>query len=362
MVRMRIVVTLRRILFISLPALAFSLVPFVASAHEVYVLTPAEIRVGLMTAAFSPWPIIMADLGQFVFWAFISILTVFIVFFASISRWFEKLLDPILLKARHYAPLIARVTVGSAFILTALNHSLFGPELPLVSIFGSFSGAIQFLFIGIGILVIAGWYTRFAAFLALLIFMAGVFVYGSYMLTYMNYLGEIVVLLLIGAHRVGVDRFHHSRESARHALDALAKKAAPYSFLILRIAFGISLLYASLYAKFVHNDLALQVASMPLAGHAHSLASALGFEPHFLVLGAGIIEIVISLFFILGIEIRFTALFLEFWLTLSLLYFGEVVWPHLILIGIPIAFLFYGYDRYSVEGFFFKKGNREPVF
>jgi hypothetical protein len=43
------------------------------------------------------------------------------------------------------------------------------------------------------------------------------------------------------------------------------------------------------------------------------------------------------------------------------LFFGEVVWPHIILIGIPIAFFVYGYDRYSVEGYFLKHGDCEPI-
>jgi hypothetical protein len=129
----------------------------------------------------------------------------------------------------------------------------------------------------------------------------------------------------------------------------------------VRVTFGTSLLYASLYAKILHNNLALQVASLPLAGHPFALAHYLGFEPHFLVLGAAIVEIVIALFFIFGIEIRWTSLFLLFWLTLSLLYFGEVVWPHLILIGIPLAFLCWGYDEYSLEGRYFKRDGLEPI-
>src|SRR3989338_2370258 len=110
----------------------------------------------------------------------------------------------------------------------------------------------------------------------------------------------------------------------------------PLAFPILRICFGVSLIYASLYAKVLHNNLALQVASLPLAGHEYSLAQYLGFEPQFLVLGAAIVEILIGLFFVLGIEIRFTSLFLLFWLSLSLLYFSDTVSPHIILIGIPI--------------------------
>ncbi len=79
------------------------------------------------------------------------------------------------------------------------------------------------------------------------------------------------------------------------------------------------------------------------------------------MLGAAIIELLIGTFFILGIEIRFTALFVLFWLSLSLSYFGEAVWPHIVLIGIPVAFIFYGYDKYSLEGRFFKRRGREPV-
>jgi uncharacterized membrane protein YphA (DoxX/SURF4 family) len=69
----------------------------------------------------------------------------------------------------------------------------------------------------------------------------------------------------------------------------------------------------------------------------------------------------IGVFFIIGFEIRFTALVFFGFLTLSLFYFGEVVWPHLILLGVNLAFILHGYDRYSIERRFFKKGVREPI-
>lgn len=341
---------------------SFFAVPALAFAHEVYVLTPREIQQGLATPAFSSFDVMMGDLDSFVFWAFIAMLVVFIVFFASISRVLEKLLDPALAKLKHYGPAVARVTVGISFMAGALFDAGFGPELPLPALWGPYTVLIRIALALIGILITLGFYTRIAALIALVLFAVNVWAHGSYMLTYANYLGEILVLLLIGAHKAGVDKFDPSWAEARHFLSKLAKKLAPYSFLILRVAFGISLLYASLYAKFLHNDLALQVAELPLAGHMFGLAHYFGLEPHFLVLGAGIIEMVIAAFFILGIEIRFTALFVEFWVLLSVWWFGEAVWPHIILLGIPVAFVFYGYDKYSLEGMFFKKGKREPVF
>lgn len=336
--------------------------PALAWAHEVYVLSPEQIESGLAAHPVSPLSVVEADPTRFFFWAGIGAFVVFLVFAVSLSRRLEQRLDPLLLRVKHYGPAVARITIGLSFIAAAYYGALFGPELPLAESFGSLAPFITFVLIALGVCITSGFYTRWAALVALGLFSYMTYLHGAYMLTYTNYLGEIAVLLVIGSHRGGVDRLRLASARARHALDRMHQALAPYSFAFLRVCFGISLLYASLYAKFIHANLAYQVASLPLAGHAHSLAFYFGFEPHFLVLGAGIVEIVIGLFFLLGIEIRFTAIFIEFWLALSLIYFGEVVWPHIILIGIPIAFALYGYDRYSLEGYFFKRGGREPVF
>lgn len=353
--------TSRIVLFIFL-AIFISAIPLIASAHEVYVLTGSEIQKGMDTTAFSGWSVVVNDLRHFIFWAFIGIFIVCLVFFISISRTLEGLLDPFLVKLRRYAPVVSRITIGLSFYAAAYYQAVFGPELPIAATFGSYHAFITATLVLIATMITFGYHARLASLVALVIFSIYTYHYGWYMITYTNYLGEIIVLLILGAHRVG---FHSHADKVGRGMwgffGKLADYLAPYSFMILRICFGISLLYASLYAKFFHNILALQVASLPLAGHASSLASVLGFEPHFLVMGAGIVEIIIGLFFLFGIEIRFTALFLEFWLTLSLLYFGEIVWPHLILIGIPIAFMFYGYDKKSLEGYFFKDITHEPV-
>ncbi|HEX2792325.1 MAG TPA: DoxX family membrane protein [Candidatus Paceibacterota bacterium] len=338
------------------------LLPGLASAHEVYVLTSEQIESGLSAPRTTVVSVVMQDPSSFLFWGAIAALVIVAIFLLSLSRALERACRPFFMRIKHYAPAVARVTIGVSFLAAAYYQALFGPELPLSVVFGPFASVVTALLVVIGVLVIIGWRTRLAAGAALLLFAVAVVEYGSYMLTYTNYLGEIAVLLIVGPHRLGADRFRSAAAAALHPLDAFAKKLAPYSFLILRIAFGISLIYASYYAKFLHSELAYEVASLPLAGHAFGLAHYFHMEPHFLVLGAGIVELLIGAFILLGIEMRFTALFLEFWLALSLVYFGEVVWPHLILIGIPIALFMYGYDRYSVEGWLFKSPDRDPVF
>lgn len=332
------------------------LLPVTASAHEVYVLTPDTIDRAVTSPGFSFLDVIVSNLGQFIFWTFIAALVVFIIFFASISRFTERLLDPFLAKLPPYAPVISRVTIGTSFLAAAYYQALFGPELPLTLTFGSLTPLITGVLVVIGLMITFGFYARVAAIGAICLFSVEIFKHGVYMFTYANYLGELILLCILGAHELA---FHHRRHDIERAPQwFLSFKAAltPYAFLILRVAFGISLLYASLYAKVVHNNLALAVTT-----EYPAVLNFFGFEAHFLVLGAAIIEILIGLFFILGIEIRFTAGFMLFWLSLSLWYFGEAVWPHIILIGIPIAFVFYGYDKYSLEGYFFKKGGREPV-
>src|SRR3989344_3834377 len=327
-------------------------VPLYADAHEVYVLSPSEIAHGLETPAFSPLDVIVTNLGDFLFWAISAVLLVVFVFTLSISHRIEQALDPWLMRLKKYAPGIARVTIGLSFFTAAYYQAIFGPELSLSLLFGSGAPIVTALLIVIGLLFIFDRYTRGAALVGLVLFALAAVHHGSYMLTYTNYIGGLVVLLFLGTGTFGP--FHGF-------IKGIASRIAPYRFLIMRVTFGISLLYASFFAKFLHNQLALQVASLPLAGFSHSLAYYLGFDPQLLVVGAGIVEIIIALFFIFGIEIRFTSFFLEFWLALSLLYFGEAVWPLLILIGIPIAFIFHGYDRYSIEGYFLKEGSREPV-
>lgn len=336
--------------------------PSLALAHEVYVLSANQIVVDSTEPSFDMMAVMLENMEQFIFWVFIGALCVFLVFGISLFRPFEQALEPLLMRLKKYASTVARVTVGLGFIAGGYFQASFGPELPLAASYGGYAHFMSLVLIITGVLMVIGFWARAAAVVALILFAASVYLHGTYMLTYLNYFGEIVVLLLIGSHTASVHSFFRIRERFHSSFHTLADKVKHLAFPILRICFGISLIYASGYAKIVHNNLALQVASLPLAGHAYSLAHYLGFEPHFLVLGAAIVEIVIGLFFVLGIEIRFTSAFLLFWLSLSLWFFGESVWPHIILIGIPLAFIFHGYDRYSVEGRMFKKGRREPIF
>lgn len=319
-------------------------------AHEVYVLKPSEIKSAIELPSPNPFSSLTTNGALFLFCALATIVLVSIIFLISVSRKIEKRYDPFLYKIKHYAPFIGRVTIGISLMSAAFAHSLFGQEISLRELFGNYeTGAELLLFLAGGFFVFGLW-TRLAAGVVLAFFILAIVHYNFYMLTYLTYLGEAVLMLFVGGHLVSVDRNMSSRKNKM--------KIHPHSskgFLFMRVLFGISLLFSSFYAKFLHSNLALMTVS------DYHLTNFFSFPPLFLVLSAFLVESLIGIFFIIGFEIRFTAIFFMVFLMLSLIYFGESVWPHFILIGTNLAIFSHGYDRYTLEGRFFKKYHREPV-
>ena len=320
------------------------------SAHEVYVLNSNEVAQGLAAPMPDFTGTIQSHLEEFLEWSVCGVLFVMGLFFLSISKPLERALDPILLKIKHYAPAIAQITVGLALLASGWYAALFGPELPFTLIFGTYSFMFQIVFIVMGAMLLLGIFPRMATFILVGIFAYSFFVFHTYMLSYLAYFGEGLIVTIFGSG-YALYSFNGLPAFKKNFSSSVQK----YKFSILRICFGTSLIYASVYAKLLHGDLALEtVMKYHLTNYFH-------FEPLFLVLGAMLIEIALGLFFLVGFEVRFAALFLLVFLTMSLLFFGEVVWPHLILIGTALALFTHGYDRYTLSAFLQKRTDLEPV-
>ncbi|OGG60158.1 hypothetical protein A2765_01145 [Candidatus Kaiserbacteria bacterium RIFCSPHIGHO2_01_FULL_56_24] len=337
----------RLLLFVA--ALFFA--PMIALAHEVYVLEPQVVDKDLSMPSLQVFSIITAHAGSFFFWAFIGLWAILTVFSIRISKGLEAGLDPILAVLRKYAPLAARLTLGIAITASGYFGAMFGPELPLAD-FLSPAGAhiAQVLLIVTGTLITAGLLTRLASMLLILFYLGMWSHYGFYMLTYVNYFGEMILTLILGNSTFALDRYFHHLYP--HTIHRLVNWMERHAFVILRGAFGISLIFASMYAKFLHAQLAIDTVI------TYHLTDYFPFEPSFIVLGAFCIELLAGLFFLFGIEIRFASLFLLFWLTLSLLYFGEAVWPHIVLAGTAIAIFMHGYDKYTLEWSLMRRRNK----
>ncbi len=336
-------------------AAAFAL-PFVALAHEVYVLDPATVSLDVGNPSPNPFLMAIENFPQFFLWTIVAIVVISAIFLISISRKVEKFFYPFLLAIKSYASTIARITLGLSLIFSAYNGALFGPELPLSNFSSHQALFLQSALFATGFLILIGFFTRASAAVALALYAWLVSVFGAYMFTYFTYFGEILIVFILGSGTWSLDSYRGATAFKRTPFRRFLDKLEPYSFAILRVCLGTAILYASWYAKFIHSSLAFDTVIR------YHLTDYFPFPVLFVVLGALLIETLIGIFFIVGFEIRFASLFFIFFLGLSLLYFGEAVWPHLILLGINLALFAHGYDRYSLEGKFFKGKGREPVF
>lgn len=340
-----------------LAALVFCFVlvmPGVASAHEVYVLTGEQISHALAEPSTNPFTAYRGNEIYFFFWGFIALLTIATLFCMTLFHSFEKRFSDGLCKLKPYAPLVVRLTVGVALISFGYNGALFGPELPLETFMGDRASEAGWLLMGAGALIAAGLFVRAAAVAAAAVALVAVFTHGWYLLNYTTYFVALAVLFVMGSGRWSLERLL-AGVPRRKIRPTLMDLATPLAMPVLRIAFGFSIVSAAFYAKFLHSNLALATVL------EYNLTSFFQFDPLFVVLGAFIVESLIGLFIMLGLEIRWTTLFLVFWLALSQWYFGEAVWPHIALFGLSAAFFCYGYDKYSTEWHLFRIGKREPV-
>lgn len=226
--------------FLLLLVISLFITPLTTSAHEVYVLSPEVAAQAIHTPGFSLVDVALANLNSFLFWGLLAITLVTFIFFISISKTAENALDPLLAKLPPYAPLISRLTIGFALLAGAYHGALFGPELPLTTLYGSMSPVITGLLALTGLMIIVGWYTRLAALALIVIFMFEVSSQGWYMLTYANYFGELLLLLILGAHHVAFHHQGHDRRATRW-LRQLKAQLAPLAFPLLRVSFGLSL-------------------------------------------------------------------------------------------------------------------------
>lgn len=328
-----------------------------AQAHEVYVLPSEGITHAVEAPSPNPFTAISGQEKLFLLSGAIALVLVLVVLSLSVSRVAEKKFDPWLYRLKKFAPFICRVTLGLTLVACGYFQASYGPELPLAADFGiSSTPIVAWALMIMGVLITVGLLTRILAILGVIYYIFLIYKHGSYMLTYVSFLGELLLFVILGGGKWSLDDVIPVFRNIDRAYHGLKSKLEPYSFLILRVLYGLAILTASLYAKFLHSNLALETVS------EYHLTNYFHFTPLFLVLGAFIVEAIVGICIAIGFEIRFAVIVFTGFLILSISFFGESVWPHLILFGTNIALFFHGYDRYTVTAAIFERSRRgEPV-
>jgi uncharacterized membrane protein YphA (DoxX/SURF4 family) len=334
---------------LSLFALLVSvLFPCIASAHEAYVLDHTFFWNELsMPASFRSLQALndSGDLKTFIVIT-VCIVTALALNFAFRRSRFGQKAGRAIEKLAPYGPLFVRAAIAAAFFFSASSMSFLGPELPLGSM--PFAHILQILLYAASVCIALGLFTEIAAIVALVIFCIGFFSFGAYIFTYLNYLGEIIVLAMFGMRKWSFDALIFGAKSRFQSIKR-------YETVIVRICYGLSLSFAALTVKFLHPALTIQVVEQWNLTQFHWLFP---HDPLLVALGAGLSELAIGLFIVFGFEMRLTVLVSLFYITLSLLYFRELVWPHLMLYGISFNLLVEP-ETFTLDHIFFDRKGRK---
>lgn len=304
--------------------------PAIAAAHEVYVLDKEDWRQGLAAA---PVNLLAAlnDPGNLTLALTIALcaMAALVVAIAITQSRLGQKVDDYLLREADIGRLILRIALAAALFIGAQSSAVLGPEIRIVDL--PLPQLISYLLYALSALTLVGWLTEQAAAVLIVIYGLVVYTYGAYALTYLSYFGVFLGLLLFGAGRYSIDR-HFSKDPAKHT-----SHTADLEALMIRVAYGLAFIYTAVSVKFLHPAVSLAVVNHYDLTQFHYLFPS---DPILVVLGAGIVECVIGLALILGLQVRLIIFFSLFHMTLSLFYFGEAAWPHLVMYGVS-AYLIY---------------------
>lgn len=253
--------------------------------------------------------------------------------YSQFGRW----VDGWLRKAAVIGPVIIRIALAGALYSSAVTGSFLGPEIRLNMLPGG--AIIPFILYGISLLILFGLFTEIAAAIGLVLIILAAKAYGVYLLTYLSYVGALLVLTLIGARFFSIDQLLGRNKDDSH-------RFVRWETLIIRVFFGLALIYTAIVIKILHPAVPLTVVGQYNLTHYHWLFPS---DPLLIALGAAMTEIAIGTMVILGFQIRTVMLVTLFYMTLSLLFFKEAVWPHLILFGISISLLLNNSGEFTLD-------------
>lgn len=345
---------LRFLLTLSIIVGSFFLYASHIFAHEVYVLNQNEIIQALATTSSNPFLAAISNEIQLVIWGTVTFLLIGFSYLFSVSFLSKEKLQRILTSLKPFANFVLRVTLGLTLLASSYYSSFLGPEHPLSAIFGYFTILVQITLAILGVMIVIGFYTPYVTIITLLVFISAVIIRGPLILMYIAGIGIMLLLIIIPETEYSFSKLLNKKNKTYLIQDHF-KFLIPYRFLFVRVFYALSILYASFYAKLIFSNLALSTVLK------YQLTTYFPFPPLFIVLGAFIIETIIALFILSGFMLRFTTLVFTIFLILSIIFFREAVWPHIILFGTNFALFIHGYDNYTLGKRLHKGKTSEPI-
>ena len=230
---------------------------------------------------------------------------------------------------RSLFPWIARLALGIAFIGAGAEQFLLTPAFASTPFLG-------FVQMAVGFLLLSGFMLFPALLLVGALFLIAL-LHDPYYIGNLDYLALIIVTLIWGSSRPGVDHL------LGVSLPREWKKYSEYTNLILRLGVGVSMIYLAVFEKILHPH------AMELVVSQYDLTSVVPVSLAMWVVATGVIEICIGAALLLGFKTRLVAAVALLVLTLSFFFFGEEVYSHVTLFGVLSILFIAGSGRVSID-------------
>ncbi len=341
---LRISFSAKFLIFLAVAGVVFLILPVKGFAHENYVLTKDQIDVGMRDWSINVWSALKNPENLKIgLWVALGSLLVFILYFifsySKIGLAFDK-------KMQGFEPaghVVLRVVLGISFIASAYFNSFLGPEIPLSSI--PLGSTLRYALFILGVLLALGIFTEIVGALGLVILLMAAFVYKDYMLTYFNYFGEFIAFIFFGSRIFSVDKFISGAK-------LLALKYRDWEIALVRVAYGISVMYPAIVIKILHPVIIVEIVKQYRLTDIRWLFPQ---DPLLISLGAGLTQIAVGIFIILGFETRLNSFVTFILYVMSILYFKEAVWPHYILLALALYLVLNNGGKFTLDEWLKKK-------
>lgn len=318
--------------------------PLMVSAHENYVLTKAQINADMAYKGLNVFSS-LKDWGnlQVALAVGIGSLIAMILYFLFQQSRAGQVFDQTLKKAEGFGHVVLRFALGASFIFSAYTNSYLGPEISLQTL--PIAAIIKPALYILGALMILGLWSEIVGAASLIILLMATWVYKDYMLTYFNYLGEFIALLLYGSRIFSLDKIIYKTKE-------WSEKYKDYELALIRITYGISIMYPAIIYKLLHPEVIIDIVNRYHINQFHWLFP---HDPLLIALGTGMAQVAVGICLILGFETRVNTFITFSLMALSVLFFKETVWPHFILLALALYLLINNGGNFSLDHYLLTK-------
>jgi uncharacterized membrane protein YphA (DoxX/SURF4 family) len=239
---------------------------------------------------------------------------------------------------QEFIPWILRFSLGVAFVGAGSQQALLSPAIHDQPAFAT-------LQLFIGFLLIAGLALTPATLCALALSIGALILHPE-LVDNLEIIAALIAFLLLGQAKPGLD------DLIGLSMPSFSEKIRAWIPLILRIGLGTSLILMAVTDKLMNPHLFGAVVEN------YGLAQYLPLTTGMWVASATLLELILGLALLLGIQTRTISAVTFFVLSLSFFFFGEEVYAHVTIFGTLFVLMVTGGGAWSIDEIYTKRRQR----